>query len=345
MIYLIAQFAILFLLAGLFGFLLGRWWARRSYVDVTESYATISRAAADAPWDRVWSRFDGLDRTVRGIVKEEIAALPQPEIPEVDLGGIESQLGVLAQTVANLPKPPTVDLDPINRRIKDVDARIAALPTPETPARVDLGPLNQRTERLEALIRAIPAPQAPEAVDLNPLDRRIASLEEAVRAIKIPEPEKQVDLAPVNQRIDAVESAVRSIRIPEAPTLEPVQARLEIIDGKLTQLVKRPSGETQATAGPRLLKSATFGKKDDLKKISGVGPKLESMLNSNGVYYFWQVAEWTPTDIKIVDDRLDVFTGRIERDNWVAQAKTLANASTAATSPSGQPSSREELRL
>ncbi len=318
MFYLIAQFAILFLLAGLFGFFLGRWWARRSYVDVTESYETISRAAADAPWDRVWSRFDGMNQTVRGIVKEELAALPQPEIPEINLGGIESRLGALEQSVASLPKPPTVDLDPLRKGIKDVDTRIAALPIPKTPEPVDLGPLTQRTERLEALIKAIPTPPSPESVDL----------------------------APVNQRIDAVESAVRSIRIPAAPTLEPVQARLEIIEGKLTQLVKRPSGESRArAAGPKLLKSATFGVKDDLKKISGVGPKLEAMLNQNGVYYFWQVAEWTASDIKIVDDRLDVFTGRIERDNWVAQAKKLCSAPTAATRPTSQSSTGEEARL
>ncbi len=345
MLYLVAQYAIIFLLAGLFGFLLGRWWARRSYVDVTESYETISRAAANAPWDRVWSRFDSLDQTVRGIVKEELAAIPQPVIPEVDLSSMESQLGSLEQRVANLPQPAEVNLEPLSKSIKDVDTRIAALPTPKTPERVDLGPLTERTERLETLIKAIPTPEKPESVNLDPLDRRIASVEQAVRAIQIPKPQEHVDLAPVNQRISAVENALRSIRIPEAPTLEPVQARLEIIDGKLTQLVKRPLESEARSTGPRLLKSATFGEKDDLKKISGVGPKLESTLNSHGVYYFWQVAEWTPADIKLVDDRLDVFTGRIERDNWVAQAKKLANESTAATRPTGHRSAGEELRV
>ena len=57
--------------------------------------------------------------------------------------------------------------------------------------------------------------------------------------------------------------------------------------------------------------------------ISGVGPKLESLLNKNGVYYFWQVASWNRDDIKIIDDRLDVFKGRISRDEWVKQAKNL----------------------
>ena len=152
MIYLIAQYAVVFLLAGLFGFLLGRWWARRSYVDVTESYETISRAAADAPWDRVWSRFDGVDQTVRGIVREELAALPQPEIPKVDLGGIESQLRTLEQRVANLPQPSEVDLDPLSKSIQDVDARIAALPAPRTPEPVNLAPLDHRIAAVEQAV-------------------------------------------------------------------------------------------------------------------------------------------------------------------------------------------------
>jgi predicted flap endonuclease-1-like 5' DNA nuclease len=65
------------------------------------------------------------------------------------------------------------------------------------------------------------------------------------------------------------------------------------------------------------------GGRDDLKLISGVGPKLEKLLNENGVYYFWQVASWNRDDIKIIDDRLDVFKGRISRDEWVKQAKNL----------------------
>ena len=292
MIYLIAQFAIVFLLAALFGFLLGRWWSRRSYVDVTASYEAMSRAAASAPWDRVWARFDDLDPTLRGVVKEELAALPKPEIREVNLGGIESHLAALEQRVANLPEPPAVNLDLLRKSIMDVDERIAALPRPETPEPIDLRPVTERTERLETLVKAIPTAKMPEPVDLSPLERRIASVEEAIRAIRIPGPAKEVDLAPVSQRIDSLESALRSIQIPEAPTLEPVQSRLEIIEGKLTELVTRPSASGEPrSAGPRLLKSAKFGAKDDLKKISGVGPKLEAMLNANGVYYFWQVAD------------------------------------------------------
>lgn len=62
---------------------------------------------------------------------------------------------------------------------------------------------------------------------------------------------------------------------------------------------------------------------DDLKLISGVGPKLEATLHQIGIYQYDQVSAWKKTDIKKVDDQLK-FKGRIERDDWMAQAKILA---------------------
>ncbi len=84
----------------------------------------------------------------------------------------------------------------------------------------------------------------------------------------------------------------------------------------------------EAAAGSKpanLLTEARGGKPDDLKKISGVGPKLESTLHEIGVFHFDQIAEWGPEEIAYMDDRLS-FKGRIERDNWIEQAKELAAA-------------------
>ena len=69
-----------------------------------------------------------------------------------------------------------------------------------------------------------------------------------------------------------------------------------------------------------LLNEARDGQPDDLKKISGVGPKLEGLLNQNGVFHFDQIAAWTPAEIAYMDDQLS-FKGRIERDGWIDQAK------------------------
>ena len=61
---------------------------------------------------------------------------------------------------------------------------------------------------------------------------------------------------------------------------------------------------------------------DDLKKLSGVGPVLEKKLHALGITTFAEIAAWTPEDIARVDDSLN-FKGRIERDDWVSQARAL----------------------
>jgi branched-chain amino acid transport system ATP-binding protein len=74
---------------------------------------------------------------------------------------------------------------------------------------------------------------------------------------------------------------------------------------------------------PAGLDAPKGGKADDLQQISGVGPKLESVLNDLGIYHFDQIAAWTKKEIAWVDDYLR-FKGRIDRDGWIGQAKALA---------------------
>lgn len=82
----------------------------------------------------------------------------------------------------------------------------------------------------------------------------------------------------------------------------------------------------EAAPGTRpanLLEAARTGGADDLKKISGVGPKLEGLLNANGVYHYDQIAAWSADEVAYMDDKLS-FKGRIERDDWIGQARALA---------------------
>lgn len=69
---------------------------------------------------------------------------------------------------------------------------------------------------------------------------------------------------------------------------------------------------------------APAAEKDDLKRLKGVGPKLEKLLNELGVTSFAQIAAWSESDIERIDARLGTFQGRIRRDNWIEQAKFLA---------------------
>jgi peptide/nickel transport system ATP-binding protein len=78
-----------------------------------------------------------------------------------------------------------------------------------------------------------------------------------------------------------------------------------------------------ASAGKRPSRMAKPRKPDDLKLIVGVGPKIETILNGLGIYRFSQIADWKKAERAWVDDHLK-FAGRIERDDWVKQAKVLA---------------------
>jgi peptide/nickel transport system ATP-binding protein len=64
-------------------------------------------------------------------------------------------------------------------------------------------------------------------------------------------------------------------------------------------------------------------KPDDLKLISGIGPRIEAKLHGLGIYSYAQIAGWKKAERQWVDNHLD-FHGRIEREDWVRQAKALA---------------------
>lgn len=64
--------------------------------------------------------------------------------------------------------------------------------------------------------------------------------------------------------------------------------------------------------------------KDDLKVISGIGPYIEEQLHALDIYTFDQISKFEKEDIEAVTEAIEFFPGRIERDEWVKQAKELA---------------------
>jgi NADH-quinone oxidoreductase subunit E len=83
------------------------------------------------------------------------------------------------------------------------------------------------------------------------------------------------------------------------------------------------SATTATEKKPNTRKAPRASGADDLKLISGVGPKLEGVLNELGFWHFNQIAKWGAAEVAWVDARLK-FKGRIERDGWIKQAKKLA---------------------
>lgn len=86
----------------------------------------------------------------------------------------------------------------------------------------------------------------------------------------------------------------------------------------------KPAGQTK----PKALKKPRGTGADDLKMIKGVGPKLEAMLHGMGIFHFDQISTWGADEVAWADDNLEGFKGRVSRDNWVGQSKTLASGGT-----------------
>jgi large subunit ribosomal protein L21 len=96
---------------------------------------------------------------------------------------------------------------------------------------------------------------------------------------------------------------------------------------KITEILA--SGAKKAPAKKEPAKKAATKKADvapvggdDLSKLTGVGPVLVKKLVEAGVTSFAQIAAWSVEDIAAIDEKLNL-KGRVERDDWIAQAKEL----------------------
>ncbi len=97
-----------------------------------------------------------------------------------------------------------------------------------------------------------------------------------------------------------------------------------LTDGKKPSPKKaKPAKKAEkASKAKATSKKSTSEFVDDIKLISGVGPALEKKLNAVGVKSLKDIASFTKEDIERVDKELN-FGGRIEREEWVEQAKEL----------------------
>ena len=84
-----------------------------------------------------------------------------------------------------------------------------------------------------------------------------------------------------------------------------------------------PEPADPAAKKPRTMAAARKAGADDLKQITGLGPKLETALNEIGIWHYDQIAKWGTAEIAWIDDAIGA-RGRIERDDWVGQAAALA---------------------
>jgi predicted flap endonuclease-1-like 5' DNA nuclease len=98
----------------------------------------------------------------------------------------------------------------------------------------------------------------------------------------------------------------------KAEPAAPKKRAADLLQEAAPDLVTRTEPETE-----------TAPVSDDLTQIKGLGPKAAAKLSENGVTSLAQIANWTADDIARMDDVIN-GRGRIERDDWVGQAKALS---------------------
>jgi predicted flap endonuclease-1-like 5' DNA nuclease/pimeloyl-ACP methyl ester carboxylesterase len=94
----------------------------------------------------------------------------------------------------------------------------------------------------------------------------------------------------------------------------------------LLESVERFEDASVIAQAPRQLSAPTGGMPDDLTRIKGIGPKLSQSLAALGIHHLWQVASWTPSEIAWINRKIE-FPGRVQRERWVQQARTLLEPS------------------
>ena len=113
---------------------------------------------------------------------------------------------------------------------------------------------------------------------------------------------------------ERVSRALKRLGVPTRDDLQGIARRLEELNG----LIKTLADERQ-TIGV----TTQAVEQDDLKLINGIGPVLEGKLNAAGIRSYRQLATLTDADIDRLESDVIHFSGRIRREDWVDQAKTL----------------------
>ncbi len=179
--------------------------------------------------------------------------------------------------------------------------------------------------RNQALIDAAPAAQVvmpPVMSDalggMGEIVARAAQAEvEGARAAEVvAPPPPRLPPAPVPERRPVPEVIAEPVLMPGLDeTASPDQTADE---------EQHPDSVSEPVAEPVTASPATPPAGDDLSKIKGLGPKLQTLLPTLGLNTYAQIAALTEADLVKLDAQLGPFAGRPARDGWVEQAKYLA---------------------
>lgn len=148
-------------------------------------------------------------------------------------------------------------------------------------------------------------------------------------------------LAEIEKRLQSLEKEREQLRhtLPEERAIHALPMTAQpALDARQLEVFEEENGDdddpqapdtsSRSVVWPTPSWEGTRGQaKDDLARIDGIGPFLERKLNEAGVYTFEQISQWDADRIQEITRQIQFFDGRIEKDDWVGQAKRLLESS------------------
>ncbi|MEL7148260.1 MAG: hypothetical protein AAFO69_17940 [Bacteroidota bacterium] len=168
-----------------------------------------------------------------------------------------------------------------------------------------LSKVEAQLQQAKDQIKQADAKRQQTATDSDGLTEKVAQLEKALNACEDDRKQEQKQYA--EQQADC-ETKINAL-----------QAKLSETETTLSE-IKDSDAENAAKLG---FVAVAADRKDDLTRISGIGPFIEKKLNGLGIYTFEQISGFTSETVAKVTEAIEFFPGRIERDNWISQAKDL----------------------
>ena len=257
---------------------------------------------------------------------------------------LHSKLAALEAHVSTMDRTP-LDLSPLQARFANIESSMAALRI-DMQSLPDVAPLERRLAALQESVLTLQDPDLSSVtnslrkmearLNMGAVEDRLTSIEYGMAAMHhmvrtLQETAYTRTDIDYSQRVplSAAQFTQKTEPAPAAPPPPPPPppppaATETVRTVEIRRGVDPIAGARRPDDKANLLVEAAFGREDDLERVNGIGPMLAELLNEIGVFYFWQIAEWGPDEIRWVDDKLEHFKGRIQRDDWVGQAKLLA---------------------
>ena len=206
-----------------------------------------------------------------------------------------------------VPPPPVTTLPPAAAvsTVPPVTAATGGQTRPPAPVQTSTPP-------------AVPSPVPAPPVAPPPVQATVAT--------QTPAPvQSQPNVAGVAAAGVAAAAAITGATIAAKPPAAPVPPDPVPVQSPAAPPVSGDAAASDPSWQPRSRASNTSsrGPRNDLKRIKGIGVVIDKKLEAMGITTYEQIAAWTTADIDKVSNALD-FKGRIEREQWVQQARILS---------------------